>query len=294
MLPKRYVNQPTRSAPLGDGHDEGAVADHYAHDDLEGVLLAELTAAGFDTNALTVRDLAPVDEFHICGLEASEALLRHLPDGPECRVLDIGCGIGGSARFFAERLDCQVVGIDLTPSFVEVAKRLTERVGLGGRVSFEAASALDLPFQDASFDCETLLHVGMNIDDKRGLFAEAARVLRPDAPFVVYDVMRLAPGELPFPLPWSSRAETSFVASPEDYRRTLAAVGFDIKMQQSWGSKGQDFFRRQRERMAGGGGGLNLRAIMGQDLLTKVANMYALVEADILASVEMIAIRSSA
>ncbi len=271
---------------------EGAVAAHYSRYNLEKALLAEMARAGYDAEKLTAGDLAPVDEFHIGGIEASEALARHLPEGPGCRLLDIGCGIGGPARFFAERLDCDVVGIDLTPDFISVAKALTARVGLSDQVSFSTASALDLPFNDAAFDCATLIHVGMNIADKHALFAEAARVLRPGAGFVVYDVMRLAPGELPFPLPWSSMPETSFVASPDDYRRALEGVGFEIKMEQARGQEGKDFFRRQRARAEASNPGPSLAPIMGETFQTKIANMYALVNEDVLAPVEMIAIRS--
>ncbi len=272
---------------------EGAVAAHYARSDLESALLEQLAAAGVDLDALTARDLAPVDEFHIGGLEASEALARHLPEGPDCALLDIGCGIGGPARYFAERLDAVVVGIDLTPDFIAVAESLTRRVGLAEQVRFEQASALDLPFKDAQFDCATLLHVGMNIADKKGLFAEAARVLRPGAVFAVYDVMRLAPGDLTFPLPWSSLPETSFVASPEDYRRALAAAGFTLAFEQERAAEAKAFFQKQRARIEAGEGGPSLAAIMGETFQTKIANMVGLIGTGVLAPVEVIAVRSS-
>ncbi len=97
-------------------------------------------------------------------------------------LLDIGCGIGGPARFFAERFGCRVTGIDLTADFVDAAKALTARVGLTERVAYRQASALTLPFADDSFDLATLLHVGMNIADKAALMTEVRRVLRPAAP----------------------------------------------------------------------------------------------------------------
>ncbi len=272
---------------------EGAVAAHYAQGDLESALLAEMAKAGFDPHELTAADLAPMDEFHIGGLEASKALARHLPEGPGCRLLDIGCGIGGPARFFAEALDCEVVGIDLTPDFIAVAEGLTRRVGLGDHVSFHVASALDLPFHDAAFDCATLLHVGMNIADKQALFAEAARVLQPGATFAVYDVMRLAPGDLNWPLPWSSVPETSFVGTQADYRQALEAAGFEIKVEVIRAPEAKEFFRRQRQRIEAGEGGPSLAPIMGETFQTKIANMVTLIGADVLAPVEMIALRHS-
>ncbi len=271
---------------------EPAVAAHYARGDLEAAMLTALELAGVGLDGLTARDLAPVDEFHIGGLEASEALARHLPEGPGCRLLDIGCGVGGPARFFAERLDCEVVGIDLTPDFIAVAKSLTARVRLAERASFQVASALDLPFHDASFDAATLLHVGMNIDDKRALFAEAARVLRPGATFAVYDVMRVGPGGLTFPLPWSTLPETSFLAEPETYRAALLEAGFRIAFEQVRSTEAKDYFARQRARIEAGETGPSMAAVMGETFQTKIANMVGLVNGDVVAPMEMIAVRS--
>src|SRR3546814_2226143 len=101
-------------------------------------------------------------------------------------------------------------------------------VGQADRVAFRAGSALDLPFEAASFDAATLLHVGMNIPDKDRLCAEAARVLKPGGVFGVYDVMRVGDGALTFPVAWAATAGTSFVADPATYRRALEAAGFEI------------------------------------------------------------------
>ncbi|MBV5325011.1 MAG: class I SAM-dependent methyltransferase, partial [Rhodospirillaceae bacterium] len=78
---------------------------------------------------------------------------------------------------------CRVTGIDLTPDFVAVAQTLTQRCGLADLVSFHLGSALALPFGVGSFDAATLIHVGMNIEDKASLFAEARRVLKPGGRF---------------------------------------------------------------------------------------------------------------
>src|SRR3546814_3455016 len=114
-------------------------------------------------------------------------------------LLDIGCGLGGAARHFARACGCTVTGVDLTPEYVAVAEALTRMVGQADRVAFRAGSALDLPFEAASFDAATLLHVGMNIPDKDRLCAEAARVLKPGGVFGVYDGMRVGDGALTFP-----------------------------------------------------------------------------------------------
>jgi cyclopropane fatty-acyl-phospholipid synthase-like methyltransferase len=69
---------------------------------------------GKTTDTVTIDDLAPMDEFHIGGRKATEELVSQLQLAPADHVLDIGCGLGGAARFVASRHHCQVTGIDLT------------------------------------------------------------------------------------------------------------------------------------------------------------------------------------
>ena len=147
---------------------EQSVSQHYTHGSLEAALLDALKRAGKDLDALTYADLAVVDEFHIGGRPATRALGEQIDLPAGARVLDIGCGIGGPARFFAAERGWQVEGIDLTAEYVEVAKALSRRVGMADAVSFRQASATALPFADASFDGAYMLHVGMNIADKTG------------------------------------------------------------------------------------------------------------------------------
>ena len=94
---------------------------------------------------------------------------------PHLHVLDIGCGLGGASRYFAQEHGCRVTGVDLTDEYVRVAAMLSQRVGLEDRVSYLRCSALRLPFGAASFDGAYMLHVGMNIRDKAALFAEVRR-----------------------------------------------------------------------------------------------------------------------
>jgi len=70
--------------------------------------------------------------------------------------------------------------------------------------------ALALPFPDNAFDVATLIHVGMNIEDKAKLCSEVHRVLRPGSLFGIYDVMKTGDGELTYPVPWATTAESSF------------------------------------------------------------------------------------
>ncbi len=207
---------------------EAGVALHYAQDGLERLLIEAVAATGRDTAALTQADLSLVDEFHIGGRKATVDLASRLPLRPGLRLLDVGCGVGGPARYFAAEHGCVVSGIDLTPDFVAAATALALRVGLGEQVDYRQASALDMPFEAGAFDGAYMLHVGMNIAGKAALFAEVRRVLRPGGFFAIYDVMRAADGDLRYPVPWASEPAFSSLDAPGAYRRLLTAAGFEV------------------------------------------------------------------
>ena len=268
---------------------EQAVARHYAHGSLEETILNALAAAGKDVNHLTPKDLAPVDEFHIGGRLATAAFAEQFGLRPGMRLLDIGCGLGGAARFFAQEYDCRVVGIDLSEEYVNVANVLAQRVGLDDRVSFEAGSALALPFEPGGFDAAYMLHVGMNIEDKSRLFAEVRRILKPSGLFGIYDVMRLAAGELHYPVPWTSSAEVSFVAAAEDYRRLLVAEGFEVMKERDRRDFALEVFAQMKARGATGAPApLGLHLVMGATAGQKVKNMMGDIAAGLIAPTEMI------
>jgi SAM-dependent methyltransferase len=207
---------------------ETDVARHYTLSAIETRIDEALRAAGKDLEHLGPDELAALDEFHLGERAATEAFARQLGLQAGMRLLDIGSGLGGPARYFAQRHGCDVTGIDLTDEFVMVARSLTRRLGLEGKVRFENTSGTAMPFGAASFDAATLIHVGMNIADKRQLFGEVTRVLVPGGVFGIYDQMREAPGDPTFPLPWATTPEVSFLDEPETYRRLLTDAGFEI------------------------------------------------------------------
>jgi ubiquinone/menaquinone biosynthesis C-methylase UbiE len=268
---------------------EQDVSRHYTHGNLQEAVLKGLRALGRAPDDVRPEDLAAIDEFHMGGPQATTELAEGLGLEQGTRLLDIGSGLGGPARFFARRYGCEVTGIDLTPEYVEVAQNLTRMVGLEGSVSYRVGSATALPFADGNFDAATLLHVGMNIPDKDRLFVEAARVLRRSGVFGVYDVMRVGEGELEFPVAWAASANTSFVLEPAGYRRALEAAGFTVESERSQRDLAVAFFERLRARIAQSGPPpLGLHILMGADAGKKIANLIGNLEAGRIAPVEMI------
>jgi ubiquinone/menaquinone biosynthesis C-methylase UbiE len=172
--------------------------------------------------------LAPYDQFHGRGLEATLEIAGLMQAGPADHILDIGSGIGGPARYFANRFGCRVTGIDLTPEFCDVARHLTRLLKLEDRIAFEVGDALAMPFASASFDCAYSMNVSMNIADKSAFYREIRRVLKPGAWLVLSEIAKGDGGELDYPTPWASSARTSFLSTPEETRRGLSEAGFDV------------------------------------------------------------------
>jgi SAM-dependent methyltransferase len=268
---------------------EERVAQHYAQHDLERKILDALVAAGKDLNRLTSSDLAPVDDNHTGGRQATAEFAAQIGFAPEMHILDVGCGIGGTARFFAEHYGCRVTGIDITEDFVHTAEALAKRVGLSERVTYRRASALALPFENQTFDGAYMMHVGMNIEDKPALFTEVRRVLKEGAAFGVYDVVLTGNGELGFPLPCALTPETAFIVGVADYRRALDAAGFQIEKERDRLDVARAFFRLEMARAAEGGGPppLGIHILLKQEAPRIFANVVSLFERGVLAPVEL-------
>jgi len=269
---------------------EAAVARHYTQGSLAKTLLSALEAGGKDPDKLTIDDLSGIDEFHLGWSAATEELAEDLGFTPAMHVVEIGSGIGGPARHLAHALGCTVTGVDLTPEFVEVADMLTRRCHLAGRVSFLQANALAMPFGAGRFDGAVMLHVGMNIADKLALFKEVRRVLKPGARFGVYDIMHMAKGSLPYPMPWAMTSDTSFVEAPDHYRQALAKAGFTIELERSLRDLALKLSREMREKATvDGPSPLGPQVLLGVSAPQRLANVMSALAEGLIAPIEMIA-----
>jgi ubiquinone/menaquinone biosynthesis C-methylase UbiE len=276
--------------PASDDPTQSRVAQHYARPDIERTILDALAAAGKDVDHLSPDDLSPVDEFHTGGRAATVEFARQIGVTSHMHLLDIGSGIGGPSRYFASTFGCRVTGIDLTEDYVRTAETLTRRVGLSERLAYRQASAQALPFESGSFDGAYMIHVGMNIEDKPATFAEVRRVLRPASVFAIFDVMRMGPGEIDFPVHWSTTAATSFLASPSGYRQALEAAGFEVLRARNRGDFAREVFGQAVARAEQGVAPPPLGThLFIKDVRQKLTNVANALEDGLIAPVELIA-----
>lgn len=228
------------------------VVAHYSRGDLLDRLADALRDDGVDPARPTLEQLAPYDQFHGRGAEATDEAAALMPVRPGDRLLDVGSGIGGPARWFARRFGCHVTGVDLTPEFCTVASDLARRTGMASSVEFEVGDALALPFGDAAFDGAYSMNVSMNIADKAALYRELRRVLKPGGWLLLSEVARGDGPEPDYPMPWAATAATSFLATAQQTRDGLIAAGFEGVRLESTRAQALAFAARSREAVARG------------------------------------------
>ena len=267
------------------------VEEHYTRDLLEQRIVGALRSAGKNPEQLSSDDLEPLDNLHLGGRESIEALAQFMHLRPGMHLLDVGSGVGGPARYFAEK-GCQVTGIDLTAEFVQVAASLTRLLKLDGKAQFRQGSALEMPFPSATFDGAYMIHVGMNIEEKPGVFREVARVLKPGGRFAIFDIMRGGDGMSEFPMPWAMSAETSFVRSADEYRVALEAAGFRVEHQRDRHQFAMEVMEKMKAMATGGAPPvLGVHVLMGEQAPVMLKNVNTAIAMGKLVPLEIVAVK---
>jgi ubiquinone/menaquinone biosynthesis C-methylase UbiE len=268
-----------------------SVSDQYLHGSLLKTIEAALPNIDKSIDTVTIKDLAPVDEFHIGGRVATESLIEQLNFPKLSYLLDVGCGLGGAARYVASKYQHRVTGIDLTPEYIEAGNMLCHWLALNNDVFLNQGNALSMPYKNASFDGGSMLHVGMHMDDKLSLVTELYRVLKPGATFGIYDVMREKNDELMYPVPWATNIETSKLSTPEQYKQALKSAGFEISQENNRRDFALNFFSRLQERDKPNQkpSPLGLHILMQENTANKIRNMVNGIKDAIISPVEIIA-----
>ena len=250
-----------------------SIADHWATGDVYGLIVSALNKMSKPLDGLTLEDLAPVDHFHARGFPATVELADHLPIKAGQRILDIGCGLGGPARYVAKRFQCDVTGIDITEPFVQAANKLTALVQMQDSVHIELGDGQRLPYPNSAFDGAYTQHVTMNVADRPRFFAEAYRVLKPGAFFALTEHALGPEGQPYYPLPWSADGAGAYLVGPSETRALLEKSGFQDVVMEDTGAKYVAAYKTAIEKAERGAlPPLGIHLLLGDTALEKTRN----------------------
>lgn len=205
-----------------------AIAAHWQPRADLARIRADLERRGKGLDELTLADLAPYDQLHAGGLAASRRLATWVDVPPGARILDVGAGLGGTARLLAEEHAARILAVDLSDPITDVGRALTAWLGLQDRVEHRTAEIGDLA-PDAPFDLVWLQHVDMHVPHKEALYRACRGHLHPEGRIIWHDWLA-GPGGTPrWPVPWSADGALSFLIAEAAFRDALEATGLRLR-----------------------------------------------------------------
>lgn len=251
------------------------IHSYYSPNNLYNTIIKGLDEIGKEISALSLDDLHPVDEFHIRGTTATNELIKLSQFTPDMHILDVGCGVGGSTRRLSNEKGCRVTGIDLSDEYIDTAERLTKLLGMQEKLKFQVGSALDMPFEDNTFDGIWSIQMSMNVEDKKQWLHEMYRVLKPTGRVILYEVCGNKNSPVYFPVPWAQDSSMSFLLAPDIFSNVISSTGFDIE---TWNDK-TDLAQKAFAHMTEPKGKpelpeLGVHLLVGNDILTKAYNLH--------------------
>lgn len=233
-LPRRGARDQRPHHDAAHHHGVGAemsnmIQDQYSTGLSRNNIERALRAAGMDLDGLAPADLGLLEDFHNMGRIATAQLVDLAQITGESRVLDAGSGVGGTARYVADRYGCAVTAVDLTDEYCQTNRWLNGLVGLDDLISVRHADVTELPFAGGDFDVAISQHAQMNVADKARLYSEAHRVLMDGGRLALWDITIGDGGELDYPLPWADTPAHSHLVSPDELHAAVESAGFTVK-----------------------------------------------------------------
>lgn len=259
---------------------------HWTRRTDTAVLEGKLEKASDNDRGRLLETLAPHDHLHAGLLESTRLLASWAGLPPGSRVLDIGAGLGGTARFLADTLQCRVTAVDVTPKLHDAAHALTKKLGLADRVEHLCCDIMELGGFEP-YDVVLLQHVDMQIEDKVGLYGCAGSCCSKDGAVIWHDWLTdgdtdKAPA---YPVMWSKDGSLSFLSSPKTFRQDLARTGLELVAFEEIGEQTKTWFETAADRLdsflsklRSSNGGSQARRQGAEDLLEEVTNTLRNIE----------------
>ena len=191
-------------------------------------ILTELHALGIDDDApLSVDDLTPFDQYHYFGTEAVDHAASSINIRAQSRVLEVGSGIGGPARYLSDSTGCHVTALELQSDLNDTARHLTQRCGLENRIAHVCGNVLDGGQDGQGFDALVSFLCFLHIPDRETLLTKCFAALKPGGRIFIEDFTKLTE---PSADEWDilrQKVLCSYLPRQEEYEQQLQAAGFE-------------------------------------------------------------------
>ncbi len=187
----------------------------------------ELEARGLNKDApLNVHDLSSFDQYHYLGTDSVDDAINSLNIGSEDTVLEIGSGIGGPARYLAEKTGCHVTALELQRELNDIAFDLTQRCRLSHRVKHVCGDILEFNEENISFDYVVSWLAFLHIPDRNSLLSKCYDVLKADGKMFIDDYYRRGEFKDNELAVLSNDISCDYLPSKDDYKKQLIDKGF--------------------------------------------------------------------
>jgi sarcosine/dimethylglycine N-methyltransferase len=212
------------------GDEIRSAVDFYARHPISSeIILAKLRTSRGNLDNLRPEDLFQHDQDHYGGLTANDALAERAGIAEGVSVADFCAGLGGPARYFAQRYGAIVTGIELTLARVRGAQELTRLVGLQDKVRVIAGNVMAVPIAETSVDVVVSQEALLHVPDKQRTLAEAFRILKPGGRLAFTDWVAHRPlTAADKELMWQGMAVTELF-SPRRYGELIEGAGFTLQ-----------------------------------------------------------------
>jgi ubiquinone/menaquinone biosynthesis C-methylase UbiE len=251
-----------------------SILNQYSASNLFEAIKSTLLQMKKNLDELTIKDLAPVDFFHIRGYYSTRELAEKCEILPHVRVLDVGCGIGGTARLLTTLYGCFVTGIDIIDEYCQTAVKLSSILKLNDRTEFKTFNGSEFPFDDEMFDVVWTEHVQMNIENKNKFYSEIYRVLKNNGKFVFHDVFQGNCDMVYYPVPWADDESISYLLSKNETEQILKLFDLKISFIEDKTEISAEAFQKSVENIKRKGlPPLGLHLLMGENTVDKIENM---------------------
>ena len=192
-----------------------------------------LEQRGKATGALSIQDLLDLghlEHFHYFGSKACDRAIETLKLNSTSRVLDIGSGVGGPARYISHKTGCQIQGVELREDFNNIARELTKRVGLHQKIQYLTGSILSPQVMNAlelnSFDSVVSFLCFLHIKDRQALLDACFRFLTEGGRIYIEDYVANAPLTPDIQATLRDVVQAPYVPTRDVYRHHFEQAGF--------------------------------------------------------------------